>query len=76
MSVPVWRRSAFAGRAATTANDAGRERRLRACQQQNDLLAGFFTSTGMTLELEPPRSLAPWPFTGPQAGRSSPGSIG
>lgn len=31
------------------------KRRLRACQQQNDLLAGFFTSTGITLELEPPR---------------------
>lgn len=31
------------------------KRRLRACQQQNDLLAGFFTSTGMTLEPEPPR---------------------
>lgn len=31
------------------------KRRLRACQQQTDLLAGFFASTGMTLEPEPPR---------------------
>jgi len=28
--------------------------RLRACQQQTDLLAGFFASTGMTLDPEPP----------------------
>ncbi|WP_410817547.1 transposase [Micromonospora sp. 050-3] len=31
------------------------KRRLRACQQQTDLLAGFLASTGMTLEPEPPR---------------------
>ncbi|MET8358906.1 transposase [Micromonospora sp. NPDC005171] len=29
------------------------KRRLRACQQQTDLLAGFFASTGMTLDPEP-----------------------
>ena len=28
-------------------------RRLRACQQQTDLLAGFFANTGMTLDPEP-----------------------
>ncbi|MET8361787.1 transposase [Micromonospora sp. NPDC005171] len=31
------------------------KRRLRACQQQTDLLAGFLASTGMTLDPEPPR---------------------
>ncbi|WP_123678630.1 transposase [Couchioplanes caeruleus] len=30
------------------------KRRLRACQQQTDLLAGFFAGTGMTLDPEPP----------------------
>jgi putative transposase len=30
------------------------KRRLRACQQQTDLLAGFFANTGMTLDPEPP----------------------
>jgi hypothetical protein len=30
------------------------KRQLRACQQQTDLLAGFFASTGMTLDPEPP----------------------
>jgi putative transposase len=28
--------------------------RLRACHQRTDLLAGFFASTGMTLDPEPP----------------------
>ena len=28
--------------------------RLRACQQRTDLIAGFLTPTGMTLEPEPP----------------------
>ena len=27
---------------------------LGACQQRTDLLAGFFASTGMTLDPEPP----------------------
>jgi transposase len=30
------------------------KQRLRACQQQTDLLAGFLAHTGMTLEPEPP----------------------
>jgi putative transposase len=32
--------------------DLGRQR-LRACQQQTDLLAGFFANTGMTLDPQP-----------------------
>jgi hypothetical protein len=36
--------------------------RLRACQQQTDLLAGYFASTGMTLDPELPRRDRRQPF--------------